>query len=162
MELQLLVVGQGVNRRHKCWSLSCHSEATYNHVSKCTVRLCFCKRPCRKTEGQNKCDRTELKRADDDSNTEILARKVFSFTVCEGLSAVMHREWCSLERQCATWDSFLGSGAGGAGGRSAGASSSKACRKLEGTKPLCPFRSPCSKKGIITWELVLTHSHCCN
>lgn len=42
----------------------------------------------------------------------------------------------------ATWDSFLGSGAGWTQTRSAGASSGSACRKLEGTKPLCPFKSP--------------------
>lgn len=27
---------------------------TYNHVSKCTVRLCFCKGPCRKRQRRNK------------------------------------------------------------------------------------------------------------
>lgn len=57
----------------------------------------------------------------------------------------MHKKMAkqnNKEKGCTTCDSFLGSGAGGAQAASAGASSGKACRKLEGTNPLCPFRSP--------------------
>lgn len=59
-------------------------------------------------------------------------------------SSVVDRWGCcgSADDVPASCDSFLGSGAGGAETGSGGASSGNACRKLEGTKPLCPFKSP--------------------
>lgn len=36
------------------WAATVLSKNTYDHVSKCTVRFCFCKRPCRKQWGKKK------------------------------------------------------------------------------------------------------------
>lgn len=42
------------------WAAGVLFKNTYDHFSKCTVRLCFCKRPCRKeNEEQNQTNRDE-------------------------------------------------------------------------------------------------------
>lgn len=43
------------------WAAIVLSENTYDHVSKCTVRFCFCSKAMQEMVGQKKCNKSRIK-----------------------------------------------------------------------------------------------------